>query len=430
MSDETLEAIRGIDLLSRRYRVNRRALLVGRDDLAPEMAIVERLAESGIVCDCIRVPGWLGMMADHQFTIVPDQALATIADWLAAQTGHATPATPAVESIARSTNAFAHETLGGAKVQIEEEIARFGAADHLVGVLSRPTGATDKPVILLTNAGAIHRVGPNRLYVTLARELAAMGIPSLRFDLETLGDSVRRDAGRENYPYPDTAIDDVRSAIAWLRTRGHRRFVILGLCSGAHTAFHGGLQIEDAQIDECVLVNPWEFYWVEGMSLDTNRHFIEMAAYKKKMKDPGRWMKLLKGQVDFRHAWEIGTSHAASIVRNKMKAIAELLGLAQESRLTRDLKKLLQRSHLAIFVSEGDPGRDLLMHGAKRTALRAMKAGRLELQMIPNADHTFSQWRSRRDVLGRLLDHFARRYDARVPAISGSESPAAARRAA
>jgi hypothetical protein len=166
------------------------------------------------------------------------------------------------------------------------------------------------------------------------------------------------------------------------------------------------------------------------MSLDTNRHFIEMAAYKKKMKDPGRWMKLLKGQVDFKHAWEIGTSHIASIVRNKAKALAEMLGLAQESRLTCDLKKLLGRSHLAIFVSEGDPGRDLLMHGAKRTALRAMKTGQLELQMIPNADHTFSQWRSRSDVLRRLLDHFARRYDARVPATSSRESVPEARRAA
>jgi hypothetical protein len=35
-------------------------------------------------------------------------------------------------------------------------------------------------------------VGPNRLYVMLARSLAAMGSPCLRFDLEGIGDSVLR----------------------------------------------------------------------------------------------------------------------------------------------------------------------------------------------------------------------------------------------
>ena len=63
--------------------------------------------------------------------------------------------------------------------------------------------------IVIFNAGAVHRVGPNRMTVTLARRLAAMGLPSLRFDLEGLGDSVLREPGRENHPYPATAVADV-----------------------------------------------------------------------------------------------------------------------------------------------------------------------------------------------------------------------------
>jgi len=56
-------------------------------------------------------------------------------------------------------------------------------------------------------------------------------------------------------------------------------------------------------------------------------------------------------------------------------------------------------------VSEGDPGRDVLMAGAKLTATRALRDGRIRLQMIPEADHTFSQWKPRRAVLVHLLAH-------------------------
>ena len=51
---------------------------------------------------------------------------------------------------------------------------------------------------------------------------------------------------------------------------------MLGLCSGAHTAFHAGLEIEDAAIGEIVMINPMQFHWVEGMSLDTSRRFEDM----------------------------------------------------------------------------------------------------------------------------------------------------------
>jgi hypothetical protein len=34
-----------------------------------------------------------------------------------------------------------------------------------------------------------------------------------------------------------------------------------------------------------------------------------------------------------------------------------------------------------------------------------MRDGRIRLQMIPEADHTFSQWKPRRDLLARLCSH-------------------------
>jgi hypothetical protein len=72
---------------------------------------------------------------------------------------------------------------------MNEEAVLIGGS--LVGILSRPPAGVDPamPGVLLLNAGRIHRVGPNRLYVAIARRLAAMGFAVCRFDLSGIGDS-------------------------------------------------------------------------------------------------------------------------------------------------------------------------------------------------------------------------------------------------
>jgi len=159
-----------------------------------------------------------------------------------------------------------------------------------------------------------------------------------------------------------------------------------------------------------VLVNPWEFYWVEGMSLDDSAHFLDVATYRKRMKDPNRWLRVLRGEADVARAVRVALTHARTTVSSRLKSLAQLVGLGEEPRLSRDLKRLLRARHVTMYFSEGEPGRDILMHEAKRTVRRATKAGRLDLELIPGADHTFSHWTARRDFTQRLLDHFARRY--------------------
>src|SRR5205085_6183975 len=122
--------------------------------------------------------GWNGMMADHQWTVVPDAALAAITEWVHAHT----LARPAMR-LAQATPAAELE-LPGAR----ETLCRFGADSHLFGVLTEPGEKRDLPAVILLNAGSIHRVGPSRLYVRIARELAQDGFASLRLDHEGLGD--------------------------------------------------------------------------------------------------------------------------------------------------------------------------------------------------------------------------------------------------
>ena len=62
---------------------------------------------------------------------------------------------------------------------------------------------------------------------------------------------------------------------------------------------------------------------------------------------------------------------------------------------------------MALFVADSDPGRDILMAGARRTARRALESGDLRIEMIADADHTFSQSKPRKDLVARLLAHLA-----------------------
>ena len=56
-------------------------------------------------------------------------------------------------------------------------------------VAPRRRAEAGQPWVVLLNAGIIHRIGPNRLYVQLARRLASRGHAVLRFDLAGIGDS-------------------------------------------------------------------------------------------------------------------------------------------------------------------------------------------------------------------------------------------------
>jgi pimeloyl-ACP methyl ester carboxylesterase len=109
----------------------------------------------------------------------------------------------------------------------------LGSGDVLVGICTEPDCPVDAdvPAIVLLNAGIVHRSGPSRLYVEIARRLAARGYPSIRLDLAGIGDSNSR---QEILTDREGNERDVRLAMDYLQSRlGTRRFLLCGLCSGA-----------------------------------------------------------------------------------------------------------------------------------------------------------------------------------------------------
>ncbi len=115
----------------------------------------------------------------------------------------------------------------------------FGKNAELVGVLTEPPQPDpDKPGFVLLNAGLLHRVGPHRTYVRLARRLAEHGFTTLRFDLSGIGDSGPR---TDRLSGRDAIIAETGDAIGVLADRGIEGAVIGGLCSGADHAFRVAL---------------------------------------------------------------------------------------------------------------------------------------------------------------------------------------------
>ena len=75
-----------------------------------------------------------------------------------------------------------------------EKALLFGEGKSLVGIVTLPAESSpvDRPGIVILNAGVLHRVGPNRVHVQMARALAELGFTVLRFDLSSIGDSRAR----------------------------------------------------------------------------------------------------------------------------------------------------------------------------------------------------------------------------------------------
>ena len=137
--------------------------------------------------------------------------------------------------------------------EIRERIVRFGSENGLAGIhtVSRDS-SVQVPHVVIVNAGIIHRVGPNRLYVDLARTAAALGYPVLRFDIAGLGDS---DSIRNGLSLTELAQDDIRTAFDFLeQSHGAREFIVMGLCSGANYAVLASFR--ESRVIGTLLIDP------------------------------------------------------------------------------------------------------------------------------------------------------------------------------
>jgi alpha-beta hydrolase superfamily lysophospholipase len=126
-----------------------------------------------------------------------------------------------------------HTTIPTAGHPLTERALRIGPSG-LFGILSGEPAAAEQPVVICLNNSVDHHVGPGRLWVELARDLAAGGGAVLRLDLGGLGDSGGRTGQPVDRPYPLTVTADLLAAMETIDAP--RGFVLVGSCSGGRNA--------------------------------------------------------------------------------------------------------------------------------------------------------------------------------------------------
>jgi alpha/beta superfamily hydrolase len=318
MSAETVATLEALDLSALDYPVpasgRRRALLLGRDGIAPD----DRLRERLLACDWdveIAPGDGLGWMLAEPYEARPPRAtFAVVEAWLqrAPSGTHAATAAGAAPRPADTLELDVHGT--GVRERI---IAIDHGGDVLPGVLAEPHAAhAGTACVVFLNAGALRRVGPNRMWVESARRLAARGVPTFRVDLAGIGDADGDDEGWSDDAsfYAPEFVGQALAVLDGLAARGlGPDFVLAGLCSGAYWSFHAALA--DERVRAALMLNTRALFW------DGQRRLTQEASHSRKLVEPRLWLKVLRGGI----ARERMLAYARAIATILARAPARLI---------------------------------------------------------------------------------------------------------
>lgn len=226
-----------------------RALVLGRDGTGPDQPLLDAFREAG--CDARSDPGhgWGAALARPQSTS-PAALFDMVNAWLAERAEPGTPLSPTASESAEL------ET-GDATVR-ERGVVFQSAGQQLYAVISEPVDAPAIGTVVLFNAGAIRRIGPNRMWTEAARRWAAAGVAVIRLDVEGIGDAGGENsayiAGDESFYVPSLTAQ-ARAALDLAIELGlPDRFLLAGLCSGAFWAFEAATA--DPRVEAIVMLNP------------------------------------------------------------------------------------------------------------------------------------------------------------------------------
>lgn len=274
---------------------------------------------------------------------------------------------------------------------MKERAITVGKTPVLVGVLCEPSPPASKPgpLCLLVNAGLVHRVGPNRLYVQVARALANDGYRSCRVDLSSRGDS---DARRDGISFIESSIAEVRAVMDHLeKTVGASEFVVMGICSGAINALQAA--IVDSRVVGCVAI--------DAPAYPTTRYYLRH--YRRRLFRADSWKNTLAGRNALGRLLRARKPGEAA-------RVDEPFGEPYEDRPPRPPREEAERL-LGSFTGRG--GRILSIFSGSwssynypnqfRDAFPSVAAsGRAQVFYFPDSDHTFTRLYNQRRLLATI----------------------------
>jgi pimeloyl-ACP methyl ester carboxylesterase len=396
----TLRELAAVDLLAQRSRIAERALVISRDDLAAgEEQLALHLQKCGVPTELAAEPGYARMMDHPETAVVPSATLDIIVAWLRRPEAIGAPRRPVDGVRPRGLAARSHAPSRA----VREEAFSFGDGDRLFGILSESEEVGDnRTAVVFLNAGANHRVGPNRLYVSLARDLAARGYPAFRFDVGGLGDGGPGPGMSENRVYSKDSVADVRAAMTFLAAiRGVQRFVLVGICSGGYLAFH--TSAEDARVAGQVVINPQTFEWRPGdsLQLSVRKSYKSTRYYLGALWSPSVWNLVLRGEVDVRGVAGALHKHLSARAASRLRSLMARRRdrAVPRTEVERVFRAVSDRGTRSLLVfSSNDGGLDMIEQHLGTDANSMHEHANFRLEIVEGADHTFTHAGAQREL--------------------------------
>jgi len=400
MSAATMDALSRADLTAFAAPTFSELLVIDRHDLPAAKGWTERLAGLGVRTRYDVLPGFVEMtMVAPQFTVIPNAMMAAVSEWLSGLKRRLpenlrNPTAGQRERVAAISEPGVLPLYGDLVGEVigAERPAVIGSAAPLFGIVTEPRAREVSGAVILLSVGADYHIGASRMYVSLARRWVRRGYVVLRLDLAGLGDSGTRTGRPDNEVFPPAALDDIRSAMEFLCDRyGVRDITLAGMCSGAYHALRAA--VAGLPTNRILMVNPQNFFWKEGMSLQT----LQLAevvrnpgVYRERALSAKAWRRLLTGRVNIWRIVKIYFHRALFALESTLRDLARRLRVRLPRDLGWELQEIGAKGLQIVFVfARGEPGIDLLKIQAGSAIKRLGDLCRIHI--IDSADHTFSR---------------------------------------
>ncbi|MDQ6745081.1 MAG: alpha/beta fold hydrolase, partial [Actinomycetota bacterium] len=283
LASETVQHLSAIDLSAATgwQRAPGRVLALGRDGMRVDPRLVRALEEAGSAVTVAEGAGYGELTTDPQQSRPPRETIARTISWLAEQAqGESSEDALGTVPATRPQVERDHLQLRQDGVLLRETpLQLLCGARRLFAISTEPAGGGREDICaVFLNAGAQRHIGPNRNWVETARRWAARGVCTVRVDLQSIGDSEGEDTERltEVNLYERDRVEQALAVLEQLRAaQPGRRFVLVGLCSGAYWALHAAMT--DSSVAAALLINLYAFTWSATLVAERDRRAAARA---------------------------------------------------------------------------------------------------------------------------------------------------------
>jgi alpha-beta hydrolase superfamily lysophospholipase len=400
LSRETVEALGALGMATITGPVARRLLVLTRDDRDRSE---ETMSHLGSAAAEHRVAVGQAELMDAGMPLlqIPHALIAEVADWL--EDG-APAGWSQVDAPAAAGRAIVGTTPSGQPIV---EYPLFVPPAQLFGMVTEVTTTpAPGPAAAFINVSNGHHVGPNRMWVDLARRWAGHGIRSVRFDLSGLGDSPVRTPEQEQFvARAPEAFSDVADVARAISPDDPGNVLLVGHCASAYQALDSGLELGVAGV----------------AALNPVLSFAPPELERQRPLDPHRRVALPRTPIiqSFH-----GTDAPLSWVRKRFPGLGWRLRLWSHPRRRPGswLPTLIGQGTDVLVITGEREDRPFRMGVRRRLQARLERTGRLRIEHWEELEHGLLLGAQRTMVTDLLTEHVVSRFGA-GPAIGGSASP-------